>query len=308
MVVAVVLVIRSISRGESAGGQATVVSSLSGSKDESVVSAYDAPLLQDELPSGLNISAKVAFIRELDGAENILAYHTNIFWPIASITKLMTAVVAEETLGEDAKITISQSVLDVEGVAGNLKLKERYTSWDLIKAMLTVSSNDAAEALAQAYEKTLLTPEQFQTALSKHSNFVDKMNAKAAELGMDDTVYGDANGLSMINQSTAGDLYKLVSYISKRYPDLWKITRNKTNTITDTISGRRQTLKNINNFSGTADFVGGKTGRIDESGGNLISIFDYRGRQYMILVFGAENRDAETQKLSDWLKITINNG
>ena len=196
----------------------------------------------------------------------------------------------------------------MEGVAGNLKLKERYTAWDLIKAMLTVSSNDASEALAQAYEKTVLTTAQWNAALSKNSYFVDKMNAKAAELGMSDTVYGDPSGLSMINQSTAGDLYKLVSYISKRYPDLWKITRNKTNTITDTISGRRQTLKNINNFSGVTDFVGGKTGRTDESGGNLVSIFNYQGRQYLILVFGAQDRDAETKKLFDWLKINFNYG
>lgn len=295
-------------RSAPATGEATVVSALTGTTDESTVSAFDAPLLEDELPPGLSINAKVAFIRELDGPENILAYHTKIFWPIASITKLMTAVIAEETLGEDAKITITDTALAVEGVSGNLKVKEQYTSWDLIKAMLTVSSNDAAEALAQAYEKTVLTPEQFEKALSKHGSFVEKMNAKAVELGMMDTEFGDSSGLSMTNQSTAGDLYKLVMYITKRYPDLWKITRNKTNNITDLKAMRRQTLKNINIFSGETDFIGGKTGRTNESGDNLVSIFNYQGKQYMILVFGADDRFAQTKILLNWLKTTIDNG
>jgi D-alanyl-D-alanine endopeptidase (penicillin-binding protein 7) len=282
--------------------QASARATLNAAVDPSAVSAFDAPLLEDELPPGLSVDAKVAFVRELGAADATLAYHTKIFWPIASITKLMTAVVAEETLGENAKITITDTALAVEGVAGDLRAGERYTSWDLIKAMLTVSSNDAAEALAQAYDKTVLTPEEFNSALSKHAYFVAKMNEKARDLDMPDTSFGDPSGLSMTNQSTAGDLYKLVMYISQRYPDLWKITRNKTNAIADIIKGRRQALTSINAFSATTDFIGGKTGHTDFSGDNLISIFNYQGKQYMFLVFGAEDRFAETRKLVDWLK------
>ena len=117
------------------------------------------------------------------------------------------------------------------------------------------------------------------------------MNERAKELGMPDTSYGDPTGVSMNNQSTAGDLYKLVTYISLRYPDFWKVTRNKSN----------NGLLNINPLSGTADFIGGKTGRTPESGDNLISIYNYKGKQYMLLVFGAEDRFVETAKLKEFL-------
>lgn len=291
LVVGLVVVVKSTGVGSATGsGEANVRGAISSGTDESSVNSSYIPLLEDELPPGLSLNARVAFVRELGTSNNIISYHTKIFWPIASLTKLMTAVIAEETLGEKANITITQKALDVEGTAGNLKVGQRYTSWDLIKAMFTVSSNDAAQALALAYEKN-------DTGL-----FVQKMNEKARELGMTETMYADASGLSMVNQSTAGDLYKLVMYINQRYPDFWRVTSNTSNVITDSMSGRRQTLLNINKFSGVVGFVGGKTGHTPESGDNLISIFTYQGKQYMFLVFGAEDRFVETQKLVDWLK------
>ncbi len=240
--------------------------------------------------SGPSISATAqasAFLVQELGSDTILTSQQEDYrWPIASVTKLMTAVVALERIGPDVPITISQAAVESEGEAGGFSAGEIFTVNDLIKAMMTVSSNDAAAAIADF----MGTP-----------RFYDLMQERAAQLGMTNTSFIDATGLSYLNQSTARDIALLVHYVYKQYPDVLGISTHKTNVITES-SGATRTLKNINVFAGTLGFVGGKTGYTDESGGNLVSLFDHQGKTYLVIVFGATDRFGETSKLLLWVK------
>ena len=109
------------------------------------------------------------------------------------------------------------------------------------------------------------------------------MNLKASELQMRSTRFFDPSGLSPLNQSTLENLEKLISYIYNRHPKIFSITSEKEG--------------NIHPFSNQENFIGGKTGFIDEANGNLISLFNYQGRPLLIIVLGSEDRYLDTLAL-----------
>ncbi len=218
------------------------------------------------------ISAVSAVVKYLDTNEAIFSVSQNQQWPIASLTKLMTAVVAVENIPADAKIKISEKAIATEGGAGNIVAGKAYTREELLKVLLKVSSNDAAAAFSEFLGREI---------------FLELMNQKAISLGMYNTRYFDSSGLSALNQSMASDLEKLVIYIYNRHPEILAITREPEG--------------NIHPFAAWANFLGGKTGFIDEASGNLISLFNYRGRPLLIVVLGSEDRAKDTQVLYDYL-------
>ncbi len=205
-------------------------------------------------------------------------------WPIASITKLMTAVIALEKTDTEKEIKMSESAITTEGLAGGFKAGESFKEIDLIKAMLVASSNDAAVAITENFE-------------GGKAAFVDQMQKKAAELKMFQTTYLEPTGLSFINQSTAKDLSTLMSYIYFKHPDILEISRQKEIQIIEREEGKLKKILNVDQFAGESDFIGGKTGFIDESGKNLIAVFDISGKTVVTVVLGADNSFKETAAL-----------
>lgn len=219
-----------------------------------------------------SISSFAAQVSDLRTGETLFQNNSSTQWSLASLTKLMTAVVALEKLSEDASYTASFRAVATEGVAGYLVAGERYSLSELLRALLVFSSNDAAAVLAEQYGT---------------EKFVSAMNAKAADLRMVNTRYFDPSGLSPLNQSTAEDLHKLLSYIFRNSPQIFLISR-------ENIKGATHP------FIADPDFLGGKTGFIDESGGNLISLFDNGDRPLLIIVLGSKQRAEDTKILKDW--------
>lgn len=205
-------------------------------------------------------------------------------WPIASLTKLMTALVADDSMFPNKRVPVKEEYVKfAEDAAGTIFAGEEFTVSDLQKALLTVSSNVAAETLAGEYGRPA---------------FIAKMNAYAANIGMENTYFADPSGLSVRNQSTATDLSKLVAFIYANKPGIFAVTRQTASNIYNWKSGETRPLGNINKFAGMPDFIGGKTGTTPESVGNLISVFkvgQYFGR--IIIVLGSEERFKETEKL-----------
>ncbi len=243
--------------------------------------------ISNYLDNPLEINAKsfrISFVKENN---DLFSFEDGMRWPIASLTKLLTSVVAIEKLSLNQIIKIELDDILTEGSALNLKTGEMFSVKDLITAMLTVSSNDSANALARAYS---------------YKDFIQSMNDKAFAIGMRSSSFFDPTGLSVLNQSTARDLEKLANYIFKNYPELFTISRNKENFIIEL--GTRQThkLTNINKFAGNLDFIGGKTGYIEEARGNLLSIFNWNNRNILIIILGSEDRFTETSKLYNWVK------
>ena len=256
----------------------------------------------------LDLQAKAAISVKLNesGAEKIL-FNKNINQPlpIASLTKLMTAVIVLENYDLDAThpppytlITISKAAANQENVPnyGNLDkyLGEKFNVEQLLDLMLVYSSNDAAWALSEVIET---------------KNFVEKMNQKAEELGLGNTHFVNPTGLdpenfyyhppnqSYFNYSTAQDLLKLAQYILKNHPLIFEITLKKgpypvENGMGDLILPENQTG------------IGWKTGYTDEAGGcALLVLGKENGNILFNIILGTESQEArirEMQKLIDY--------
>lgn len=234
-----------------------------------------------------DLKVQAVLARDLESGIELFNLNSSTRWPMASLTKLMTAVITLENAGKEKNIPITEKAWSAEGVTGNFQINEVYKANDLIKAMLVASSNKAAAAISEFYGD---------------NNFIEAMQKKAIELRMAQTTYADPTGLSFLNQSNTGDLEKLIRYILMYHPELLSITKQREVKILEINSNKQKTLTNINYFAGRPDFVGGKTGFIDAAGGNLISVFKYNNHQILIIVFGAEDKFGQTDLLYNWIK------
>jgi len=230
-----------------------------------------------QLPT-LNFKAKSILVSNLDSDADIIIYNTNQRWPLASITKLMTSVLTLEEIGKDKEIMVSETAATAEGDSGKIESNKLYKVEDLVKAMVVRSSNDAAVALAEFYT-------------FGQKNFVKMMNKKASDLGMTQTVFFDPSGLSPLNQSTANDIRKLIKYIEKTHPEIFDYSREAS----------FGNLINIDPFVGQANFLGGKTGYIEESKENFVSLFSVNNQRILIIILGADDRFSQTRELLSYL-------
>lgn len=197
--------------------------------------------------------------------------------PIASITKLMTAVVSLEKTSAEQKITLTQDILRPLGHSPTLYSGLSVSATNLLKASLIQSTNDAAEALA------------FFTGKQK---FIDEMNQKARDLGMTNTIFYDTHGLSTQNVSTAADLLKLVNYIYKNHPEILAITKINDFWLPDK-TGALLKFQNVNNFYPLSNFVGGKTGYLPQARQTFAGVFNIEGKDVAVVVLYSNNRQAD---------------
>lgn len=244
----------------------------------------------EPLPSaslGVPFHATAAFAGNIDRGETLYEKDTERRWPIASLVKLMTAVVARENMDLNRPITITEEMLKAEGVSGNFKAGESWRGEDLLTAMLIASSNDAAAALGIAYGNTA---------------FVDEMQKKANEIGMEQTTFFDTTGISYLNQSTIEDLKRFARYLLRNHTDLLALTTKKEIAIMPIAGGERRILLSTHPFAGHPQFLGGKTGYTDEARGNLFSLFTYGNDTLLVVVLGSPARADDTKTLYDFAR------
>lgn len=234
------------------------------------------------------LSSKSYLAADLQTGEIILEQNDTLVAPIASVSKLMTAVIAEEHMDMQKLAIVSRDSYNTYGTQGELLLGEKIKVYDLMYPLLTESSNDAAEVLADAYDKG-------------HDAFMALMNKKAVELGMNDTYYEDPSGLNPKNVSSVHDLLKLGRYIYQKHPNLYSMTRVRQYAIL------KHTWFNQNRFLNYDTFLGGKNGYIDESKKTTVSLFDVtmaRGgkRQVVIVLLKSDDREGDALKIINFLK------
>ncbi len=199
------------------------------------------------------ITSTSYLVADLETGKVLVSKNINQQLSIASVTKLMTAIVADETLGLDTKTTVTASAIDTYGTQGELKKGETYTVLEMFYPLLLESSNDAAEALAYTKNRT---------------QFIGDMNGKAKSIGLLNTTYEDASGLSPNNKSTVTDLFRLAQYISKYREYIFEIsTEDKKNL------GKKSWNSN-SRFRSDSTYVGGKNGYTDEALKTQVVLFD----------------------------------
>lgn len=228
-------------------------------------------------------TALSAEVNSLEGDKVLFAKNGALKLPVASLTKLMTAVVAIENYSLTQKIPISQKAVSVSLERNPLKQGSEMAVGDLLYIMLIESSNQAAQALSEGMG---------------HEKFVEAMNQKAKDLGMKDTFFSGASGLSSKNISTAEDLLELAKYILTNHPEISDISRNPEYDLPgfNKLTNTDQLLGEI------PDVVASKTGYTKDAKGCLfMAISNSKRGGYMVyIILGADDRFLEMKKLIQW--------
>lgn len=213
---------------------------------------------------------------------------------IASISKLLTAIVAEDVMADSDNVYISQNAVSTYGRAGGLTAGQSLPLSTLRYPLLLDSSNDAATAIAEH---------------TGFNSFMDRMNRKAVTIGMESTSFADPSGLSDDNVSTARDLFQLSRYLYSRRPEILEITTQTFQTTPDPYSDGLRNFTNNHPMAGRDDFLGGKNGYTGNARYTLLSIFRTESegteRDVAIIILGSENYTDDTRRLLQWVQRVI---
>jgi D-alanyl-D-alanine endopeptidase (penicillin-binding protein 7) len=245
----------------------------------------------------LKLRSAAALVLELGDGQLLYAKNTDAVMPIASITKLMTAIVILDSgLPLDEPINIEAGDVDtLKGTRSRLKVGMTLTRYELLKLALMASENRAAAALARSFPGGIRA-------------FVPAMNQKARDLGMQDTRFLDATGLNPGNVSTAQDLAMMVN-AGYQYPLIREFTTSDSHRIA--LSGRRYhrvvAFRNSNGLvrSRQWDIGLSKTGYISEAGRCLVMQATIAAKPVIIVLldsWGKLSRVGDANRIKRWVE------
>ena len=202
------------------------------------------------------------------------AHNKDTVRPIASVTKIMTAMV---TLDYDKNL---QRTLKLDGRVGSHLPRQNYNRWQLLQAMLVRSDNAAAETLANDYP-------------GGRSAFIARMNAQAQEWGMTNTRFEDPTGLSANNISTATEVVSMMEAASG-YWIIQEVTTRKQIAVESQFKKHIRTinLKNTNSplLFEFDNIIVSKTGFTSRAGFCLGLVVEQRKQRYIIVVLGSQTK------------------
>jgi len=237
----------------------------------------------------IKIEAKAVSVYDGSTREEIFGKNATLPLPLASITKVMTALCALDDLEGDGYLVIPPSVL---GENGDIELKagSQWKVTDLVSYMLVRSSNDGAMAL--------------QSALGGEESMITCMNKKAEELSLFDTNFTNATGLDIEGQpgayGSARDAARLLFIAASSYPEVFGNTRYGSYTML--VDGKTKEIANTNKAQGSiVGIQAGKTGLTDLAGGNLVfEINAGLGHPVVIAILGS----SEDGRFTDALRLS----
>ncbi len=245
--------------------------------------------------TGLDLKSNVVLVLDNATGQAVVSKNANDLQPIASITKLMTAmVVVDGRLPMAGRVAISEEDVDTErGSRSRLKVGAELTRDDLLHLALMASENRAAHALGRSHPGGLAA-------------FVQAMNDKARELGMQRTRFVDPTGLSSANVSTASDLARLVHAANA----IQLIRQYSTNPAYEVnLLGRDVRFHNTNRLVAASGWDIGlsKTGFINEAGRCLVMHARVDGRSLTFVLldsWGKLSRIGDANRIRKWLTTT----
>jgi len=254
----------------------------------------------DALAAKLKLHSHAVLVIDQQSGEVLYGKNTQAIVPIASITKLMTAmVVLDSNLDPEESISIAKDDIDwLRGSHSRLKVGAALSRDELLRLALMASENRAASALARSHPGGV-------------EAFVRSMNLKAQMLGMNGSRFADATGLSSTNVSTAEDLATLAR-AAHRYP---KIRQYSTAIAFEVSLGGKHSVafRNTNRLvsSGAWDIGLSKTGFINEAGRCLVMQATLAGRAVIIVLldsWGKYSRIGDANRIRKWLELASGQG
>ncbi|HEB01574.1 MAG TPA: D-alanyl-D-alanine carboxypeptidase [Candidatus Portnoybacteria bacterium] len=253
---------------------------------------YLAPLpVRNSAVPDFETEAKAALVLDVGTDKVLYQKNGDEELPMASLTKLMTALVILNKAELTEIVTVSKEAVETEGVSGHLFPGEEITVKNLLYALLVESSNDAAVALSQHISGSV-------------EKFVKSMNQKAKTLGLKKTHFANPSGLDENgNYSTAYELAQLTDAVLDK-PLIWEMLRTQEIDIQSVDGKTNHHLENTNQLlDKLPHIVGGKTGYTEEAGRTLILVIGHPtdNHQIITVVLDVPDRFGETEKLVNWV-------
>ncbi len=226
--------------------------------------APETPEVARDPFDGLRITAKAAIVYDARTGEQLFSKNEEVQLPLASLTKLMTALIALERLDRDSEVVVGKKSILVEGDSG-LRAGERWDLKKLVEFTLITSSNDGAHALAAA------------AGAVGEAEFAREMSERSHALGMVQTYFVNSTGLDQGTASggygSARDVAVLLSYILREHPEVLDGTAEEKIALKS--ASKVYIATNTNTTVGSVPgLIGSKTGFTDLAGGNLVIAFD----------------------------------
>jgi len=260
-----------------------LVASLVGSPSAS------APVFQSDVPEIPKITAERWITYDASSDVVLASWNANDRAPMASVTKVMTAIIALENSELGDIITVPSFATGARGSNAGLVAGEKWSVGDLLMAVIVRSGNDAALTLA------------YHIGGESVAGFVAMMNARAADLGMANTHFANPNGLDAeAHYSSARDLLTLI-IASQKYPDIRRVARTRLVSMPEDPNGKSRLFTNTNKLLGSYPGVTGlKTGDTPQADKVLLATSERADRLIYTVVMGSDDHFADTRELLDW--------
>ena len=244
------------------------------------------------------LGAKAAYFYDIRTQTVLVAKNENNRLPLASLTKVMSALVAEDLSPLYNIVTVSEEALRAEGDSGFYR-DEKWSLKDILDFSLMTSSNDGMRAVALSLGALSRAGASSEEIIN---DFVGEMNEKARELGLKNTYFGNETGLDLpAGQGQAGesdikggaygtvrDMSALLEYVLAHHSEMFEATREATTTL-QSLDNYSHSAKNTNSLvTEIPGLLASKTGLTNTAGGNLAIVFDPElGRPIIISILGS---------------------
>lgn len=250
------------------------------------VQKYSVPPFSKRLPQPI-FSARSVLIKDLTTDTILFQKESNLKLPIASTTKIMSALVASEYFKPNSVLEVRDSA-NIIGSKVGLFPDESLSFRSLLYGMLLSSGNDAAYAIAENYPGGVI-------------NFVSSMNKKAGELNLVNTHFTNPAGFDDEKHfSSAADL-AVISIEALKAPELARIFSTKETEVTSLDKKYKHQLSNLNKLlSQVSGVLGIKTGYTALAKENLITLVERDKHRILIVLLNSDDRFGETTKLIEW--------
>lgn len=237
------------------------------------------------------ITAKAAFFVDANTGEVLFQKNSHEKYHIASLIKIMTAIITMEHTELDTELAVSKRAADFEPDKMNLVPGEVLTVSELLSGIFLVSGNDAAEVLAER-------------VTGRREEFISLMNSKALQLGMSNTIFINPTGLEEDNRkqySSAYDVALMSRYAIKRWPTLISISSQPFVYIPQTKTHQDYTMySGINLLTSYPGVMGFKTGYTPEAGLTLVTVAKRENKEVIGVLLGSKERRDDAKKLLDY--------
>lgn len=250
------------------------------------IQKYNIPPVSKNIPPP-QLSSRSVLIKDLGTDTILFQKDASTPLPIASTTKIMTALVASEYFKQNSSLTVHDGA-GTEGAKVGLINGESLTFRSMLYGMLLSSGNDAAFAIAENYPGGVL-------------GFVSSMNKKVSDLNLPNTHFDNPAGFdSPRHFSSAQDLAKITEEALKNY-QLARIFATKETNIISLDKKYTHQLRNLNRLlSQVKGVLGVKTGYTQGAKENLVTLVDRDFHQILTVILGSNDRFGETTALIEW--------